>query len=300
LFSRYWREIDGFQNKRITEIQMRFPDATMIRGADNQEAIEFEYNLKSFYAHVPTDQRRHGDLKKLEDYGALYIVYWEEDADVGALRKRIAKHFAGKVFFVRLSKYFSPLVEHGPEHLVAYWQFTPGAKRYREVYSFDEIKEETARLIRDEIVEEREVQRGLYRVSGFNTAHSDYIECDHWKTIHYYTTGYFSEGSVPERLFLKPKGSKRFLGYFKVKQAFVIKKDDKLLDEFYKNFYFYAYSPGYREGEAICLVYTQFVGLDEDRGEELYNYLRDKDYWLRQTSEIIEDKHMKVVRRISG
>jgi hypothetical protein len=40
LFSRYWREIDGFQNKRITEIQVRFPDATMMPGADVWEAIE--------------------------------------------------------------------------------------------------------------------------------------------------------------------------------------------------------------------------------------------------------------------
>jgi hypothetical protein len=28
LFSRYWTEIEAFKNKRITEIQVRFPDAT--------------------------------------------------------------------------------------------------------------------------------------------------------------------------------------------------------------------------------------------------------------------------------
>jgi hypothetical protein len=106
LFSRYWREIPAFRDKRIYDIQMRFPDASMEdtrTGAD--EAIEFEYALSSF------NHQTRADRKTLAEYDSLYIVYWEQDVDEKKLCRTIKEHFAGEVNCVCLKRYFRPCVE---------------------------------------------------------------------------------------------------------------------------------------------------------------------------------------------
>ncbi len=299
LFSRYWQRIGAFKNKRISTIQLRFPDASMTDKTGAAEAIEFEYNLSKFYDHAPHDLRKPGDLKKLEEgYAALYIVYWDEDASVKELRKRIRRHFTGKVIFVRLSDYFSPLIKRGPDRLLAYWEFSR-TKHFEEVYSFAVISDKTARLKRNGILAPLKVQKGVYRVAGFNKENAEFIECDHWNRIHFYTTSHLV--TVPSRLFVRPTGSKRFIGCFEIKDAFTTinaRKGRKCLDDYSRKYYFYPYSPDYEW--STCVVYSRFTELGGEQGDDLYRYLKRKGYWLGQASEVIDDDDVRGIKKIVG
>ena len=150
LFSRYWKKIPEFKNKWLYDIQMRFPDASMVdteTGAN--EAIEFEYALSSF------DHYKAADSKKLERYKSLYIVYWDQDRDEGKIRAWIAPHFKGNVMFVCLSQYFMPSIEREADRLGAYWEFCPNrqAKGVKVVYPLKKIEEDTKALADQEVIE---------------------------------------------------------------------------------------------------------------------------------------------------
>lgn len=298
LFSRYWQQIPEFRDKRVTTVQVRFPDASMTDTTTGaSEAIEFEYNLSKFYKHAPKDLRKPGDLKRLAGYKALYIVYWDQDTDEKELRRRIRRHFTGKVVFVCVNRYFTPSIKPGPDRLLASWEFSR-TKRFRETYSYTAIRRDAARLQRKGVLEPFKVRKGLYRVAGFNKRWSEFIECDHWRTIHFYTTGGFGDESVPSRLFVKPTGCKRFSGCFDIKYAFATRKGGKDLKDFWRKYYFYPFDDYYHD--SICLVYSQFRELSYDQGVRLYRYLKGKRYWLRQTSELIKSEHRTVVDRIAG
>ena len=302
LFSRYWDQIDVFDGKRIQNIHTHFPDFLLHDIAtEDEEAVEFEYGLNGFYTHVDN-----GDLQKLMDgtITVLYIIYWDEDADRDQLLRRTRKQYKGKVVLVCLSKYFSPVVERETNRLGAYWEFR-SPKCFDKVYLMKEIEEATDELERRQVVYRLKLRGDLYRVAGFNKSNSDFIECDHWKRIHFYTTTRLHDDSIPSRLFVRPTGSRSFSGYFEVKRAFkTLKVKDKRLVDYYRRFYFYPHEDfdPERLERFTSLVYSDFVELDAKRGVAIYNYLKGEGYHLRQTSELVSDdkRHRQEIDKILG
>jgi hypothetical protein len=135
------------------------------------EAIEFEYALSSFDHCGPADS------EKLEDYDALYVVYWDRDEDEGTVRRRVSRCFKGQVHFVCLAEYFVPSIQRERDCLGAYWQFCPDKKRMvaRDAYQFAEIAKDTTALVEKgsfDRLEDRVQQNwlGVHRVRP--------LECD--------------------------------------------------------------------------------------------------------------------------
>lgn len=295
-FSRYWDRIPAFKDKWVYNIHTHFPDASMQdQNTWDLEAIEFEYALSSFGHHLNP-----ADRKTLKDYKSLYIVYWDEDADKEALRKEIkGKGITARVEFVCLWDYFSPAIIRESDRLEAYWEFCD-SKCFDEIYPYHELEAAMKALEDDGDIRCLTVNSNLYRVAGFNKSRADFIECDHWKRIHFYTTTGFHDDCVPSRLLVKPTGSGRFIGCFEVQHAFKItrKTSDRLTD-FFRKHYFYPYHSDYRD--STCLVYSAFTALNADQGVAIYEYLDDQGYALRQASEMIEDaRHRRRIDKIVG
>ncbi|MCX6144111.1 MAG: hypothetical protein NTZ35_12930 [Ignavibacteriales bacterium] len=296
LFSRYWGKIDIFKNKRICNIHTHFPDFSVEDiHTEEEEGIEFEYGLSDFQFHL------YGDLKKLKDDGIrlLYIVCWDENYDRGDMRRRIRKHFTGKVIFLCLSKYFSPCVERDSNSLRASWVFSV-SKQIKETYSFAQIEKDTKKL-KDQgafvMREMREPKNGLYRTIGFNKGNFEFIECDHWKAIHFFTTSTpFHEDNIPSKLLVKPSGYQSFSGYFDIKYAFVIKKGGKPVKKYFTDYYFYPYEPGYKD--STCFVYSRFKEFSFEQGIELFRYLKSKYALDVRGSRVIENAEH--IRGING
>jgi hypothetical protein len=311
-FSRYWQQIEPFCRKRLYDIQTRFPDASMEDPSSGDwEAIEFEYALSSFYGHLNARKSFKAAIKALNDdandgdapYDSLYIVYWEEDTDKDELRQEIKARLRKKcprlkkIEFVDLRKKFSPCIKPESDRLGAYWEFRQD-DCVAEVYPREEIEAETRALAKDKVIQLLEVNDGrrgtdrTYRIAGFNTRRSDFIECDHWKRIHFYTTGYFADESIPTRLFVRPTGTGRYSGCFEVRLAFrILQFKDSRLADYFRKFYFYPYDWYEQERlqEMTCLVYSGFTGLDVDQGVKLYDYLDRAGYAQRMASELIDD-----------
>ena len=303
LFSRYWEKIPEFKNKWLYDIQMRFPDASMVDTVtDAYEAIEFEYALSSFNHDKPADR------KKIKDYDALHIVYWDRDEDEGVLRERIARclRFKGEVKFLRLSQYFGPSIQRDPDSLGAYWEFCPDKRRkvVEDVYPLKKIVEDTTALAEQGVFEPLEVTE-LYRTIGFNKFGSGFVECDHWKAIHLFTTTTrFQRDRIPRKLFVKPAGCQYFWGYFDIRHAFVINKDrvSASVRDYFKNYYFYPFD---HHDDHTCFVYSHFKELThtqpDDPGVTLFNYLDGKvPLKLRGSMVISENAHIRGVDRIIG
>jgi len=299
-FSRYWHKLPEFQNKKLYDIQTQFPDASMVDTSGSgevREAIEFEYALSSFDHH---HEPRH--MKKLKKYKSLYVVYWDQDRDEAALRAQIAKKgFEGKVVFVCLNRYFSPVIEPGAEHLRTFWEFRADGKRFVERYDFHAITERTNTLAKLGTVELHQAEDGLYRTIGFNKTGSDFIECDHWKCIHLFTTTTrFACDVIPQRLFVKPTGCDYFSGFFDVAMAFSINEDTALLRNYFEDFYFYPFD----HEEHTCFVYSRFRELSygdrEDPGVALFNYLAKEGIRLdvRGSKVISARRHIKEIDKI--
>jgi len=320
-FSRYWHQIEPFCHKRLDDIQTRFPDASMEDKRDRDwAAIEFEYALTNFYSHISSLKAK-ATWKTLNDaasdpedpYDSLYIVYWEEDADKEEqrqIREKCKKHCPNlkRVEFVDLSKYFSPCFEPEPDHLEPYWEFRQ-EKCFDEVYSFAEIKAETLKLEEEGVIRRLKVNDGLrgrdriYKVAGFNKSRANFIECDHWKRIHFYTTSASADASIPARLFLKPTGCQRISGCFEVKLAFkIVQPENSALADYYRRFYFYPYKefdPEYLL-KKTCLVYSGFTELDAHRGVKLWNFL-DQYYTFGPAGYLIRDpRHLARIDDIVG
>jgi hypothetical protein len=313
-FSRYWHQIESFRDKRLVDIQAHFPDASMEdTKTGNREAIEFEYALSGFYGHLRPSKWAVATRRTLKrkDYKSLCIVYWEQDTDKGELRDEIKKKCPDlkKVDFVDLSKCFSPCVEPELDRLRASWEFRQ-EKCVDEVYSNRDIEAETRALAKEGVIRLLKVKNGqrgrdlMYRVAGFNTRNSDFIECGHWKRIHFYTTSYFHDESIPARLFLKPTGSGRYLGCFEVRLAFrILRPESKRLADYYRRFYFYPYR-SYDPEDLLRhtnLVYSSFTDLDVEQGVKIYDYLRDEGYIQQMTSEKVEDRtDLNKIKKIVG
>jgi hypothetical protein len=300
-FSRYWDRLPEFKNKKLYDIRPQFPDASMVdvSGAKEvKEAIEFEYALSSFQHH---NVQNH--VKKLEDYASLYIVYWEHDKDERELRAEIQKKgFDGKIKFVCLNRYFSPVIEPGLDRLRAFWQFDPDGKKFTETYTFDTIKERTKALEKHGAITLHQPDKDLYRCIGFSKDGSDYIECDHWGCIHLFTTTTkFHSERIPQRLYFKPKGCDFFNGYIEIWRAFTVEKKTKELERYFKDFYFYVYD----HDEHTCFVYSRFkelpYGRETDAGRALYKYLDKREYDLGNQGSIVIDsrKDMKAMDDIT-
>ncbi len=313
-FSRYWDQMETFRHKRLVDMQTRFPDACMEdTETGNLEAIEFEYALRSFYGHLYPSKKAVATRRTLKDNGndSLDIVYWEEDTDKGELRRDIKKKCPNlkKIEFVDLSKYFSPCVEPGFDRLRASWEFRQ-EKCFDEIYPIRDIEAETRALVKEGVIELLKVKDGrhgsdlMYRIAGFNARNSDFIECEHWKRIHFYTTSFFHDESIPARLFLKPTGSGRYLGCFEVRLAFrVLKPESKRLTDYYRRFYFYPYA-GYEPEDVerhTNLVYSDFTELDVERGVKMYKYLDERGYAQKMASEkITATTDLNKIKKIVG
>lgn len=259
-----------------------------------EEAIEFEYSLNDFCSHL-------GNLRKINDAGIrlLYIVYWENDDDKAELRKRIKgrrgrNDFTGKVEFVCLKESFSAGVECGPTCLRASWVFP--VQHVAKKYPFSEIDADTAALERKGVLERIMPDEQLYRTSGFNKVGSEYIECDHWKQIHFYTTSSFASDKIPCKLLMKPTGCDYFSGYFNIKYAFFINKGNRLLPDYFRRYYFYPYREHY-DG-STCFVYSDFTDLSDDRGRKLYRFLENRIRLDVRGSRLIDPADIERIDRI--
>lgn len=294
LFSRYWDKIDLFSSKRICNIHTHFPDFSVEdKNTGAVEAVEFEYGLSDFDSHL------YGDLKKLreDDIKLLYIVYWDEDADRKEMLRRIRKHFAGRVTFFCLNQYFSPCVEPDSDSLRASWVFSM-RKRIREAYSFGQIEKDTRALMNQGVFEQLAPRSRLYRTIGFNKQNADFIECDHWKAIHLFTTTTgFDKNNMPSRLFVKPSRYQSFSGYFDIKYTFVINKGSEPVKKYFRDYYFYPYYPDRRYHTNF--VYSRFREFTREQGVELFRYLEPKYSLGVRGSMVIDDPdHLKGIDRI--
>ena len=144
----------------------------------------------------------------------------------------------------------------------------------------------------------------MYRIAGFNTSNSDFIECDHWIRIHFYSTRHFHDDSIPARLFVKPTGTGRYSACFEVKRAFRIHKPkDWRWADYFRRFYFYPfewYTPKWLQ-DWTCFVYSHLTRLDIDKGVKLYSYLHKKGYAQKMASELIGDSgHLAQIDKIIG
>jgi hypothetical protein len=300
LFSRYWDKIPLFKNKQLCRIHTHFPDFTIKdRYTGSEEAIEFEYALSDFN-HI----RQLGTLNK-DGIRVLHIVYWDDDTDHKELGRGIRKGyrghgFSGKLKFVCLSRYFSPSIKRGSDHLDASWEFAKH-KHFTEAYSFKAIERDTTKLANLGYFEPLKPDKELYRTVGFNRSMSAYIEWDHWKTIHLFSTSPFQANRIPCKLFVKPTGYHYFSGYFDVRAAFNVTKGGEAVEDYWRNYYFYPYESGYKD--STFLVYSHFTELAYDQGVRLFKYLTKHKYALHiQGSRLIrEAEHIqgidKIVRR---
>ena len=177
------------------------------------------------------------------------------------------------------------------------WTFCP-TKETAEAYSFHRIDADTKTLLREGDFDALSIQGGLYRTIGFNKDNSDYIECDHWRKIHLFTTRTpLDADNIPAKLFVKPNAHDAFVGYFDVEHAFYINKGSEAVKEYFKNYYFYPYYPGYRE--STCFVYSQFKPFSYEQGAALCKYLKPK-YAIdkRGSKKIWDAKHIEEIDRI--
>lgn len=275
LFSRYWEAMSEFRGRKISRIHTHFPDFCFDNSDGKVEAIEFEYGLSGFRSHL-------GDsLQKLRVEGIrlLHIVYWDEDDDEKDLCRRIRKAgFKGKVKCVCLKKRFKARVSHNrqKEALSAAWEFSK--RRSKPAYPYAEIKEATDRLAREGAIKRLKICSTLYRTTGFDRNEADFIECDHWRNIHFYTTTTkFREDSIPSKLFVRPSGCSYFEGCFEIEIAFKVTKPTnpgESIKKFFKDFYFFEY--GETPENEICFAYSDFKLLSRVQGKRLFGFLDDR------------------------
>jgi hypothetical protein len=295
LFARHWESIPEFKDMAMGQIGTRFPDCIVLAD-DKEEAIEFEYALSSFKSHLG---HRGKSLRTLWKYGVrnLWIVYWEDDYDRRSLSKEIRKYRMA-VKFVCLRDAFKARVKRSPnEPCQALWEFSK--KSGPEAYQIAKLEKSVAGL--GTAISSLAPKKGLYRTMGFNTKMSDFVECEHWSKIHFYTTRTrMREGEIPAKLFMKPTGCKFYSGYFKIRSAFEIKKQTAALKRVFNDFYFYDYHREWhhRDHRAKCFV-CDFVTLPRARGERLYERLDRLGYHLRaMTPPIIKQEHNAIVDKI--
>lgn len=296
LFGRYWDKIDLFSGKRTSRIHTHFPDYTLQDVASGAyEAVEFEYGLNDFLSHVP------GDLRKLKKEGIrrLFIVYWDEDTDEGELREEIRKHFKGRLVLVCLRDYFSPCVTPAKDHLDPGWMFAQRGQSPGSVYSFDSIAQDVKRLTAEGNFRRLKPAKGLCRIAGFNRESASFVELDRWKKIHLYLTYRFGEDSIPSRLLVKPRGCHCFSGCFEIGHAFHIAKGSEPVREFFGRYYFFPYERYFKDAYT-CLVYSRFRELSHEQGRNLYTCLKKRGYAFRQSSELVDDAHVREIDRIIG
>ena len=279
LFSRYWERIPKFKNKKILRIHTHFPDFTIVDAAGNEEAVEFEYALNDFCSHL------NGCLKRLNDDECrlLHIIYWDDNGNKSELCKAINKKgFKGKVECLCLKDYFGAVVCRIPEKDTwhAAWQFPK--KRTNPVYPIAEINDATDELERQGAISRLGISPGLYRTIGFNKNGSAFIECNHWRNIHFFTTTTrFQADSIPNKLFVRPNGSEYFDGYFEIASVFRIPRFSRQVERsvgaFFKKFYFYDFKD-YKEEyvRSTCFVYSDFKLLPRPQGKKLYESLVKK------------------------
>jgi hypothetical protein len=278
LFSRYWEQIPEFKSKRICRIHTHFPDFSIVNADGKEESIEFEYGLSAFRSHLEGECLH--DLH-CEGIRLLYLVYWDENDDKYNLRSQIKKvGFTGKVKFVCLKDYFSACVIRAEktEPWQASWTFTKTQTTPRKAYTLEKIETAVTKLELARSVERLDLNNNLYRMMGFDKSGADFIECDHWERIRFFTTTTrFAQDQIPRKLFIKPNDCKYFNGYFDIKSAFEIRIGGLSVKRFFKDFYFYDYEYDCKKSDAKvkCFV-CDFKRIDYERGAELYNFLQDK------------------------
>jgi hypothetical protein len=305
LFSRYWNRMREFKDKKILRIHVHFPDFTIATEDGQPEAVEFEYGLSDFWPHLNSRLR-----KRLRDLGCkhLYIVYWDDTGDEQELRRQIRRRFSGKVDFVCLKNTFTAVVARREETAALHpsWRFSKngGTERSKSLYSLAAIGRSLDRLEQRGIVLPAERCDGLYRTIGFDESGSNYIECEHWRCIHLFSTRTkFGDDSIPSRLLVRPNGCEYFDGCFEMKRAFKIAKkerDDSELPEFFSKFYFYDYKENYRDAveKWTFFVYSDFHKFDRALGKKLFKKLSSRHYRFGvRSSLMIEPRDSPVIDR---
>jgi hypothetical protein len=206
-------------------------------------------------------------------------VYWDENDDEMDLRAKIKKFgFTGEVRFVCLKDYFNASVtkhrKTGPWE--ASWTFATKRVSGPKAYTLQTIVKAVDKLGR--AVERLDPKPELYRTMGFNKSGAEFIECDHWARIRFFTTiARFARDQIPRRLFIKPNGCKYFNGYFDIKTAFVITAVDARIEQFFRDYYFYEHADdcGQTEGIVTCFV-GDFKPIGYEIGRELFDFLGKK------------------------
>lgn len=275
LFSRHWEQIRCFKGKTLLRIQSRFPDCSIVSADGTEEAIEFEYGLTSFRAHLD-------NLSDLYEAGVrrLYIVYWEHNDETDGLRAEIRKQARFDVVFVCLKHWFQAEVKQipGTDCWQAFWKFTGEKKQTnpRKAYSLSAIVDATKKL--GNSIERLDLDSELYRVLGFDKKGAGFIECDHWEQIRFFTTSTpLDSRRIPCKLFMKPTGCKYFNGYFDIKVAFDIVKSGAAVKQFWKDYYFYEFER--YQSDSRCFV-CNFKRLEYEDGRDIYKLLHRNNYPL--------------------
>jgi hypothetical protein len=218
LFSRYWEELEKFAGKKITRIHTHFPDFAFETTERQKEGIEFEYGLSAFCSHMNGDLQK---LKKLE-IRRLYVVYWDRDCDEAVFEKAMT---AGGITsnFICLKDYFRAGVAAGLEGRPWRPFWTRSNVSSKEAYPLEKITRGADKLIRDRAVTRLSIDENsqIFRTLGWDKKGSDFIECDHWEKIHFFTTTTPMDANrLPSKLFIKPNGGDSFIGFFDMKMAF--------------------------------------------------------------------------------
>jgi hypothetical protein len=223
----------------------------------------------------------------------LWIVYWEDDYDRERLAKEIQKYDITATFVCLRESYKARVKQFPNAPWQPFWEFS--AKDAPEAYQRAGLERKVSSL--GDSIERLEVEPQLYRTMGFNTRNSEFVECEHWGTIHFYTTGTrMNDGSIPSKLFMKPTGCKFYSGFFAIRSAFKVIKATPELKRLFEEFYFYEYDPKWHHGTVAKCFVCDFKTFSREKGERLYQRLDKLDYHLKaMTPPIIHQRHKRLV-----
>ena len=284
LFSRYWEAeaFSEFKWHKVTRIHTHFPDFSIENAKGEAEGIEFEYGLKAFRSHLNQGRTKLAtccrEKLKDEDIRVLYIIYWDQNDDKAAIAKAV-RQSGIEPKFICLKDYFRAIVSRASKDvpLRTFWRFSK--QRLEAAYPISKIKDAADALAEKGEITELPIdnERQMYRTLGWDKKGSDFIECDHWEKIHFFTTTTpMAHDAIPRRLLVKPNGHQHFIGYFEMKYAFKINKPVGTgVSQFFKDYYFYDYAEYHNR--STCFVCT-FKRMDYKRGEALFRLLAKRGY----------------------
>jgi len=291
LFSKYWEQIPRFTKiiNRITCAHTHYPDFRFIGRDNNNWGLEFEYKLSGFSEHL--SDRCFGKLKE-EEIKKMLIVYWIEDSSTETIKKRLSKHkIRGE--FICLKDEFNPILVKSDKSLLGFWSRN---KHGSCQLNYKKNKKVLSKLVKDKQVNIMLPNRDIWRTIGWNETVSGKLSYDHWKKLFLLTVPNkkgFRKETIPKRLYLKPKGTDKIIGYFEIDFAFSSKHKSKKLEVWFRDNYYFSFKE--IEG-SICFIYKKFHNLSKRDGETIYSLLKIKGLFNNSTtSRIIPQNLMKKI-----